>query len=767
MRYFRLSSSGIAGSLALLVASLSAPSAHAQSAPATAGGPEAGALEEVIVTAEKRTENAQKTPIAITTISGDEIAERAEDDLQTALRNVPSLQIEGTAQGGAVYIRGVGTNGDSNFVDPAVAVNVDGIYTGRSESLSTGLYDINRIEVLKGPQGTLVGRNADGGDVNIITNSPVIGSSETKINLQYGNFSLVHGDFAQNIPINDHIAMRVAGLVENRDGYFSNDGYASHVQALRAKILLEPTANWTVLAWYDLTHQDGDLATTVAAPPTPFLGPPAQVPTPNGPLDIFDSATDKCAGPAPQGGWLDAQPNNRWYVDPCHPADRIDYRFETGALQSDWKEPWGTVTLIPSYTYSRRYVLTNLVVGDDPFFHGALNSGLDGEDQKTVELRVTSPTSSPVKWVIGYYYLWSNNGGTFGGIAANNFNVNGVNENLFNSISVGQSPTTSKAPYGQITFPLTDTFRFTGGLRYTQDSKSIASQIVSVFIPGYNSGNLIDNVAYSATTYDAGLEYDLAPESMLYAKTSTGYKAGGFDTTATPPKSYGPEHVRAYELGVKNQFLHDSLRLNADIYYYQYTDLQAQYSFQGALPVPVAYLPPTGGPYTQFQQYVANAGAGVNKGAELEMQYRFTPHDELDLSATYTNAHYGNFNPITDPALVSLDGETMAATPENTETASYLHSWDVTSGKITAQVDTKISSSYYSSVNNRGNWYSYQAPYTRSDASLMYEASKLWRVSLWIKNIEDKAQLGFGDFPLNRIFITDPRTYGVNLSATF
>jgi iron complex outermembrane receptor protein len=761
MRHFRLSSAGIAGSMALLLASLAAPAAHAQSAPASANGADSGGLEEVLVTAEKRTENVQKTPIAITTISGDEIAERAEDDLQTALRNVPSLQIEGTAQGGAVYIRGVGTNGDSNFVDPAVAINVDGIYTGRSESLSTGLYDINRIEILKGPQGTLVGRNSDGGDVNVITNSPVIGSSETKINLQYGNFSLVHADFAQNIPINESIAVRVAGLVENRDGYFTNDGYSSHVQALRVKILMEPTSNWSVLAWYSLSHQDGDLATTVPAQATatnPFLGPPSFV---------FNNTSDRCGSSSPYGGWLDTQPNNPWYVDPCHPADRIDYRFETGALQSDWQESWGTVTLVPSYTYSRRYVLTNLVVGDDPFFGGALSPGLDGEDQKTVELRVRSPDSSPVWWVIGYYYLWSNNGGTFGGIAPNNFSVNGTTENLFNSISVGQSPTTSKAPYGEIKLPLTSTFRLVGGLRYTQDSKSIASQIVSVYIPGYNSGNLIDNVSYSATTYDAGIEYDLAPESMLYARTSTGYKAGGFDTTATPPKSYGPEHVRAYELGLKNQFLNDSLRLNGDIYYYQYTDLQAQYSFNAALPLPTAYIPTTGGPYTQFQQYVANAGAGTNKGAELEMQYRFTPHDELDLSATYTNAHYGNFNPLTNPQLVSLDGETMAATPEDTETASYLHSWDVTGGKVTAQADTKISSSYYSSVNNRANWYSYQAPYTRSDASLMYEATKKWRVSLWIKNIEDKAQLGFGDFPLNRVFITDPRTYGVNYSATF
>jgi iron complex outermembrane recepter protein len=764
MRYFRLSSAGLAGSAAFLLASLSAPSAHAQSA-AAAPGADSGGLEEVIVTAEKRTENVQKTPIAITTIPGAEISERAENDLQTALRDVPSLQIEGTAQGGAVYLRGVGTNGDSNFVDPAVAVNIDGVYTGRSESLSTGLFDINRIEVLKGPQGTLVGRNADAGSINIISNNPVIGSSETDVNLQYGNFSLVHGDFAQNVPLGDKLAVRVAGMVENRDGYFTNDGYSSHVQALRVKVLAEPTSDWSILGLFLITHQDGDLATTVAAPPTPFLGPP----TP--------PFADQCAGPAPRGGWLDAQPSNPWYVDPCHPADRIDYRFVTGALQSDWTQSWGTVTVIPTYTFSRRYVLTNLVVGDDPFFGGALSPGLDEEDQKNFEFRVTSPISSPIKWVIGYYYLWSNNGGTFGGTQANNFSFTPtgatapITADLFNTISAGQSPTTSSAPYAQVTYPLTNTFRLTGGLRYTQDKKSQASELVSVYYPGYDSGNTVDRVAYSATTYDVGFEYDLAPQSMLYAKDSTGYKAGGFDTTATPPKSYGPEHVDAYEVGIKNQFLDNTLRLNADVYYYLYTDLQAQYSLNVLLPIPVANQPPLAGTngalLTAFQQYVANAGRGTNKGAELELQYRFTPHDELDFSGTYTDARYGDFSPTLYPQLVDLDDARMAATPVHTEWGSYQHDWDLQGGKLTAQIDSKLSSYYWSSVNNRTNWYSYQAPYHRSDASLVFASDKKWKGSLWIKNIENEAQLGFGDFPLNRRFITDPRTYGVNYSLIF
>jgi len=174
-----------------------------QAQSADPGGPAANgdSLQEVVVTAEKRMENAQTTAIAITAISGDDIAAHAENQLDTTLRDVPSLQVQSTPQGGEIYIRGVGANGDSNFIDPSVALSFDGVYSGRSERLAAALYDINRIEVLRGPQGTIYGRDADGGAVNVISNGPIIGDSESRINLQVGNYNLAHIDAAQNIPL--------------------------------------------------------------------------------------------------------------------------------------------------------------------------------------------------------------------------------------------------------------------------------------------------------------------------------------------------------------------------------------------------------------------------------------------------------------------------------------------------------------------------------------------------------------------------------------
>jgi iron complex outermembrane receptor protein len=739
--------------LILSIGLSSATPVQAQSASA-ASDASSDSLQEVVITAEKRVENAQTTAIAITTISGDAIAAHAENQLDTTLRNVPSLQVQSTPQGGEIYIRGVGANGDSNFIDPSVALSFDGVYSGRSERLAAALYDINRIEVLRGPQGTIYGRDADGGAVNVISNGPVIGDSESRVNLQVGNFDLKHIDAAQNIPVNDELAFRIAAEREDRHGYFTNDGYASHVGAFRIKGLYLPSDNLTFQLLFDYSHQTGHWATTVAAA-GPFAGPPSFV---------FNSASDFCAGA--NGGWLDAQPNNPWYVDPCHPADTIDYKFATVALQAEYVMPWATLAVIPTYTYDKRSDLTNLVVGDDPFFGGALTPTVDGEDQKTGEIHLTSPASSPVKWVVGYYYLWTNDGGTFSGSTPQDGNVGGSTVTLFNSTSLDAPATISKAPFGQVTYPVTKAFRVTGGLRYTQDAKYERVNVVSVAIPGYNSGVAAESLRSSATTYKAGVEFDAARESMLYAQVSTGYKAGGFDTTAVPPTTYQPEHVRAYEIGSKNRFLDDSLQINADIYYYQYTDLQAQFStsLTSSLPIPAAYIP-AGAVYSYFQQFVANAGAGINKGAELELRYRFTSSDEVDVTATYTNAHYGNF---TEPALYGLNGARIAATPENTGVLNYQHDWLFGGGKLSAQADSKFSSSYYASVNNRTvNSYGLQNAYTRSDASLVYQAAKLWSVSGWVKNIENKTQLQYGDFPLSRVIVNFPRTYGLNVSLRF
>jgi iron complex outermembrane receptor protein len=697
-------------------------------------------LQEVVITAEKRVTIAQKTPISITTLSGAQLEATGETELGRALRNVPSLQIQGTPQGGEIYIRGVGANGDSNFLDPSVALSMDGVYTARSERLYAPLYDIARIEVLRGPQGTLYGRNADGGSVNIISNDPTFDGFHAGANIQYGNYDLRHADGYVNLPVDGQLAFRLAGLVEDRTGYFSNGGYSSHVRGFRAKGLYEPSGNLTVKGLVDYSHQYGPLATSVPVP--------GALPSP----------------PFPAGGWP-TEAGNPWYVDPYHPPDQNDFKFLTSAIEVDYAMPWATLVFNPTYSHNTRDYLTNLVVGD---LFGPLSYSVDAEDQYTVDLRLNSPDSSKrLRWVGGFYYLWDNDGEVPGIGTTQSANLaDGTSVNLFTSYTAGAPPTFSVAGYGQVTYALTRRFSLIAGLRHTTDRKSNAALVLSNYIPGYDSGKVVSTSQWGAWTYSAELEFDPVPASMLYAEIAKGYKAGGYDTTAVPPLAYGPETVLDYELGTKNRFLGDSLQVNASLYFYQYHDLQVQYNpaVSPPLPIPAAYIP-SGAVYNYFQQYIANGGNGINKGGELEMKYRLTPYDQFDLSLSYTDAHYGNF---AQPDLAGLSGEPMAATPRWTAVPSYSHSFPVGDGLLTVDLDSKLSSSYWTSVNNRGSRPdSFQSAYTRSDASLIFDSGRFWSVSLWVKNIEDHAQIQFGDFPLNRNVINFPRTYGGNFSLRF
>ena len=202
----------------------------------------------ITVTAERYVSNVQQTPIAITVLSGGGLQRQGITDLQSAISTVPALHVQASPQGAQLYIRGVGTNGDSNWVDPDVALMFDGLYSGRAEAALSSLYDVNRIEVLKGPQGTLYGRNAVGGVINIDTNDPVIGRYEAGAGLGTGNYRLMHADGYLNLPVSDTLAIRLAAERETHSGYYSNGGGAEHMVSTRLKALWEPSDDWSCSA---------------------------------------------------------------------------------------------------------------------------------------------------------------------------------------------------------------------------------------------------------------------------------------------------------------------------------------------------------------------------------------------------------------------------------------------------------------------------------------------------------------------------------------
>lgn len=686
-----------------------------------------GQIQEVVITAERHRSSVQKTAASVTAVTGAELQAKGQTTVESALRDVPAVEMQASPQGGQIYIRGVGANGDSNWVDPSVSLMFDNVYSGRAERVFASMYDVDRVEILRGPQGTLYGRNATGGTVNVLTKNPV-DSTEGAINFQVGNYGLKHVDGVYNKPINETLALRLALLREKRNGYFSNSGDGSDLKGARLKALWKPSANFSVLASIDTLQQTGLGVTTASYSYTPDVPPFVNWPT------------------------YPAQLHSPWTVDDLHPAEVRRTKFTTYLLEANWDLGWGVATFVPAYTKSTRDSISNLITGT------AIPPGVSpstwSEDQSSAELRVASAARSPVRWVAGLYHFKSNN--------AQSGNMATLSQYSWESYGVS-APADSNAVFGQVIYPLTPALRLTGGMRYTKDRKTYHYGVHSLD-GAYDTGMLSTVNSYSAFTYKAGIEYDVNRNSMMYAQVASGYKAGGFSTTATPPTAYGPEKLTALELGSKNRFLGGRLQVNAEVYYYLYKNYQIQYGDFGALsPNP---NDPVGTTY--FAQYVVNADTGRNKGGDVEAKYRITPDDELRVGMAYTHARYGNF---AQPALAYLNGTPVANTPARTANIGYRHEWNLDSGaEWSLGAEMKFSDNYRVTLLKDfpgGDLNVHQAGYRRTDLYLNYHsADGNWTAALWAKNLEDKAQVT-NALPFGRVQITNPRTFGVNLGYSF
>ncbi|MFZ1867089.1 MAG: TonB-dependent receptor [Steroidobacteraceae bacterium] len=725
------------------------PQGESQPAPALQ---ESGKLQMITVTAERYVSNVQQTPIAITVLSGGGLQRQGITDLQSAISTVPALHVQASPQGAQLYIRGVGTNGDSNWVDPDVALMFDGLYSGRAEAALSSLYDVNRIEVLKGPQGTLYGRNAVGGVINIDTNDPVIGRYEAGADLGTGNYRLMHADGYLNLPVSDTLAIRLAAERETHSGYYSNGGGAEHMVSTRLKALWEPSDDWSVLGTINYWHEQGIAETTVSTSNAPW-------------------AT------AAYASYDTYRPDNPWYVGPLAlgppgaatvaqllPNDD-NYEFLTYSLKAQWNLGWASLVLLPGYSYSNRYTLTQL------FAPGPREPTTWWERQYSGEARLVSPTDSVLKWVAGVYVLSTDE--TTAGVPAGGA--------TFLDFPPSDHPARSVAEFGQITYPITSKLRLIGGIRYTRDEKRLTYSVCTSDDGASCNGVYASPVtalsdSYSASTYKAGLQYDLRRESMLYADVATGYKAGGYQLT-DPPLTYKPEKLTAYEIGSKNRFLDDRLQLNAALYYYRYEDYQVEY--QAYVPytttLPPQYIPSGSG--EEFTQFVANAGTGRNVGGEIGLKYRLTRHDQLDIDLAYVDARYGNLTVPTSggppgttntSGFFDFDGQPVANTPRQSATLGYEHDWSAYGGLLSLRLQSKVSAGYYASADE---WFAggavWQPGFTRSSAFLSYlTPDGAWNVDLWARNLENHAQITY-IYPFYRAELSDPRTFGVTLGYRF
>ncbi len=548
------------GSFAVLLAGaslslLASPALAQTQAAATDGAATAasGGLADIVVTAEKREVTIQSAPIAITAVSGDLLKQRNVNELNDISGYVPGLNI--AKSGGAeriITIRGIGYETAQNpNTQPGVAFHIDGVYIAHVAALAQDLLDVDRLEVLRGPQGTVFGVTSTGGAINVITKKPVIGEESGTASLSYGSYNYLKANAAVNIPIADTLAMRAAIQYFRRDGY----GYSIAVPG-RSKYYLDDADNF-----------GGRLA---------LLWQPSSTFSALLEGQIFRADH---AGPL-QKNILDTTPGARVVAQDFPGKYKIDTSMVYLTLRQELGD-FATAKSITAYQYLDKNQSMDIDRLADPNNFDNYPVWQDESKTFTQELSLSSPTGGKFEWTFGGFYLHQRA-------------LQKVLEttNPFRALFVLPDGTgvkfqsdapfqhTSIAGYGQATVRPTDTLSLIAGLRYSWDKISAQPYQLYTVVPPRSATS-------SALTGKVGVEYKVTPANMLYLTGSRGYKPTGlnFNNGAmVVGTSFKKETVNALEIGSKNEFFDRKFRFNVAGYYYWYNNFQ----FTAEDPLPYA-----------------------------------------------------------------------------------------------------------------------------------------------------------------------------------
>lgn len=689
---------------------LAAPAVHAQEA---AVGASEGGLGEIVVTAEKRQSTAQKTPIAMTVATGAQLTANGVSDVNSLTNVAPTLNIAQNNQNTLITIRGVSSRDYTETGNPAVALSIDNFYLQNGTALNVGFFDLERIEVLRGPQGTLYGRNATAGAINIQTAKPK-DQLEGNVALEYGYKNLLIGEGMINLPLSDSLKLRAAFSVHQRDPYRDNGSLRSNSgvvtkggnddvsQAARVHLAYEPAGTgFTALLTGEYTHVGGVGAVLKGVPYSDVV---------NGELKIGSDRK-----------W---ELNNQGYIDLTIKNARWNFNYDAGPV---------TLSYFGGYR-DQKLRRSNDQDGGTAFNYAFPTDGKT--ETQNHELRLASNLSGPFGFQTGLYYFKEQ------GQALTYFQVLG-GATPFNFYTFDyDTGSRSYAAFGQAWYEITPGLKVEAGARYTKEKKS---QVGYNIIAGTYTAV---NAKYEGgkDTYHIGINWQATPDNLVYAKYDTGFKAGGFQNGFT----FGPETIRAFEAGVKNRFFGRTLEVNLSGFLYNYVDLQVQQN----------------DPVTAISR-VFNAGKARIYGGELETTWRATPDDQIDLTAAYLNAKYKDFY----TGGVQYAGNVLPQAPKWSLSGGYSHDFHIGDGKVTARIQSRYQSKSCFTFRNFET--EKQDSYTKTDFMLTYtpDAKKGLSVSAYVRNIEDSVILttseeaGYAGGYL--VQFADPRTWGVRLSYAF
>lgn len=685
--------------LALLPATLlcASPAVRAQSAAAaSSGADQADALQEVVVTAQHTREDAQKTPIAMSVYGGDFLKQKAITSLSDLSAVAPDVNFSEDMGSPIITIRGISSLDTTEVGDPAVTVNTDGFYLNRPYSLDASLYDLDRIEVLRGPQGTLNGRNSVGGAINVVTAAPT-NQFASYFSLSYGNFNALNVQGMVNLPINDALQIRASFMSASHDGYRDNspqiDADDQDDKSARLEVAFEPFDKFKGLVTVQYTNEGGagDAVQTIS-----------YIYNPDGSLDH-----NLPPGINSQVFPLQTTPA----LDLTDKQIRWNFAYDAGLFD--------VITL-------GGYDTTAWHHNEDE--SSAINGPLafvqnEYPDTLNEEVRLASHDSAPVQWQVGAFYFQERSHLlSYDGVPSAGATFDGFEAPFGFAYQVRSHST---AGYAQGSYQLTDALKITAGVRYTADYKGES---------GYY-GDLSTNTVYAnqdgsetsdKTTYHLALDYDLTAQNLLYAKYDTGYKAGGFNFGAG---AYKPETVSAYEIGSKNRFLNDTMQLNLAAFIDNYNDQQVS-----------TYTTIPGA--DEVVALTENAGRSRLWGIESDLIYKVPVVGTFNATADYLHARYTYFLSAADPSdptatgNVQLAGNTPPQAPTWSISFGLTHDWAIPKAVLTGRIETKYQTeqnfSFYNFADTR------QGQYTMSSAFLTYAPDDAhWKVTAYVRNLEN------------------------------
>jgi iron complex outermembrane recepter protein len=682
-------------------------------------------LAEIVVSAQRREENLQDVPISVMALSADELQQSHVTNIASLSLLAPSINFNEEAGWSEPHLRGIGTTATGPGIENSVALYVDGVYHAAMIGGNADLSDVQDVEVINGPQGTLFGRNATGGLIQIRTKDPSHDFGG-QASVGYGNYNTANAGLYVTGGLTDTLAANFSV-----DGQYQGEGYGRNVTTgegvaldshmfARAKLLYTPIDNLKVLLAVDYGTVDFRVASNT---------PPGSIPLGGGPVL------------APQDT-----------IGPVNPAGLINEGG--GALTVDYDA--GAFHVLSTTAYRITDSFTNESpesTTSDPEFYGALTLD-EPHRQFSQEFQLSSPSGRDLTWTTGAYYFHEtaeyNPVHLFGGLFAP------VSDIYYYT----RAETNSYALYGQATYAIEPKTHVTAGVRYTYEQRSILVDNNPVLIPGV--GNVGPPPTYGSKTFSSpswrlSLDHRFSDDVLGYVSYNRGFKSGGWNAAQVPAIGFSPEKLDAYEIGIKSSTADHRLQFNASPFFYKYTDMQVE-SFPNAILL------------------ISNGASSQIYGIDLDANALLTRHWRLHAGATLLHATFTSYPnaDLTTPippfgnaySTEDAAGHHIPLAPAAITTLGMDYTIPSSVGEFTLNGTYSHNSGWWAEPDNRLK----QPAYELFSAQLSWvPKGGVYEVDLWGKNLanESYALAMFTESQGDVIQYAPPRTFGIRVKATF